>query len=255
MDKQKQFNLWFWITAVVVWLAFQVWLGYRSVLPLDYSEFLSHLEQGEIAEITVTESRVEGRFKEPVEGKENFVAQRVPPEFATELEQYDVTFTGGSDQNWLTTLISWVAPVLIFLVFWMFLMRRMGGSQGMGGLVNIGKSKAKVYLETETGVTFEDVAGVDEAKAELQEIVSFLQDKEKYGRLGAHIPKGILLVGPPGTGKTLLARAVAGEAGVPFFSISGSEFVEMFVGVGAARVRDLFEQARKAGKRPAQPPL
>jgi cell division protease FtsH len=146
----------------------------------------------------------------------------------------------------MTNLISWIAPVLIFFGLWMVLMRRMQGGQGLGGLVNIGKSKAKVYLETQTGVTFKDVAGVDEAKAELQEIVSFLKDKDKYGRLGAHIPKGILLVGPPGTGKTLLARAVAGEAGVPFFSISGSEFVEMFVGVGAARVRDLFEQAQKA---------
>ncbi|WP_111731817.1 ATP-dependent zinc metalloprotease FtsH [Roseovarius amoyensis] len=246
MDKQKQFNWTFWIIAALVWLALQVWLGYRSVLPLQYSEFLSHLEKGDIAELTVTETRIEGRFAEPVDGKEFFIAQRVDPDFAADLEQYDIPFTGGSDQNWLTDLLSWVVPVLFFFGMWMLLTRRMTGGQGMGGLVNIGKSKAKVYLETKTGVTFDDVAGVDEAKAELQEIVSFLQDKEKYGRLGAHIPKGILLVGPPGTGKTLLARAVAGEAGVPFFSISGSEFVEMFVGVGAARVRDLFEQARKA---------
>lgn len=246
MDKQKQFNWTFWIIAALVWLALQLWLGYRSVLPLQYSEFLSYLEKGDIAELTVTESRIEGRFTGPVDGKEYFVAQRVDPDFAADLEQYDIPFTGGSDQNWLTDLLSWVVPVLFFFGMWMLLTRRMAGGQGMGGLVNIGKSKAKVYLETKTGVTFDDVAGVDEAKAELQEIVSFLQDKEKYGRLGAHIPKGILLVGPPGTGKTLLARAVAGEAGVPFFSISGSEFVEMFVGVGAARVRDLFEQARKA---------
>ena len=134
----------------------------------------------------------------------------------------------------------------MFYLFWMFLSRRMAGGQGLGGLMSIGKSRAKVYVEKDTKVTFADVAGVEEAKFELQEVVSFLKDPKSYGRLGAHVPKGILLVGPPGTGKTLLARAVAGEAGVAFFSISGSEFVEMFVGVGAARVRDLFEQARKA---------
>ena len=246
MDKKKQFNWTFWITAGLIWLGLQAWLGYRSVAPLQYSEFLTHLEKGEISELTVTETMVEGRFTNPIDGKEYFVAHRVDPDFATELEQYNIVFKGGSDQNWLTNLISWVAPVLLFVGLWMVLMRRMSGGQGFGSLVNIGKSKAKVYLETKTGVTFADVAGVDEAKSELQEIVSFLKDKDKYGRLGAHIPKGVLLVGPPGTGKTLLARAVAGEAGVPFFSISGSEFVEMFVGVGAARVRDLFEQARKA---------
>jgi cell division protease FtsH len=122
----------------------------------------------------------------------------------------------------------------------------MAERQGFGGLMTIGKSRAKVYVETDTKVTFRDVAGVDEAKYELQEVVAFLRDPKSFGRLGARIPKGVLLIGPPGTGKTLLARAVAGEAGVSFFSISGSEFVEMFVGVGAARVRDLFEQARRA---------
>jgi cell division protease FtsH len=249
MDKQKQiqFNWTFWIIAALLWMVLQVWISSRSVETLQYSEFLTHLDKGDIAELTVTETMVQGRFKQTIDGKDYFVAQRVDPDLANTLEEKNVVFTGGSDQNWLTNLISWVAPVLLFFGVWMLLMRRMsGGGQGLGGLVNIGKSKAKVYLETETGVTFDDVAGVDEAKGELQEIVSFLKDKDKYGRLGAHIPKGILLVGPPGTGKTLLARAVAGEAGVPFFSISGSEFVEMFVGVGAARVRDLFEQARKA---------
>jgi cell division protease FtsH len=153
--------------------------------------------------------------------------------------------------NFLPTLLSWLVPISLFLLLWMFLMRRMANRLGGpgGGLMSIGKSGAKVYVETETGVSFDDVAGVDEAKSELREVVEFLQDPAAYGRLGARMPKGILLVGPPGTGKTLLARAVAGEASVPFFSISGSEFVEMFVGVGAARVRDLFEQAR--GKAPA----
>ena len=146
----------------------------------------------------------------------------------------------------IPTILSWTVPALIFYLVWYFLVRRLAQGQGLGGLMSIGRSKAKVYLEKDTKVTFADVAGVDEAKFELQEVVAFLRDPKSYGRLGARIPKGILLVGPPGTGKTLLARAVAGEAGVPFFSISGSEFVEMFVGVGAARVRDLFDQARNA---------
>ena len=133
----------------------------------------------------------------------------------------------------------------MFFGLWFFLFRSFADKQGMGGFLSIGKSRAKIYVQTNTGVTFADVAGVDEARHELEEVVDFLKHPQEYGRLGAHIPKGVLLVGPPGTGKTLLAKAVAGEAGVPFFSISGSEFVEMFVGVGAARVRDLFEQARK----------
>jgi cell division protease FtsH len=146
----------------------------------------------------------------------------------------------------LSTILSWVLPIFAFYLIWTYGIRRMAERQGFGGLMTIGKSRAKVYVEADTKVTFQDVAGVDEAKYELQEVVAFLRDPKSFGRLGARIPKGVLLIGPPGTGKTLLARAVAGEAGVPFFSISGSEFVEMFVGVGAARVRDLFEQARRA---------
>src|SRR5690606_38795782 len=175
-----------------------------------------------------------------------FVTNRVDPQLAQQLASRGVTVTGTVDDTFLSTLLSWLIPMLIFFGIWMFAFRHIAERQGLGGLVNVGKSKARVLVERDTGVTFDDVAGVDEAKAELQEIVSFLKDKEKYGRLGARIPKGILLVGPPGTGKTLMARAIAGEAGVPFFSISGSEFVEMFVGVGAARVRDLFAQARQA---------
>ena len=171
---------------------------------------------------------------------------RIDPAFAQELEKHGVAFRGGSDQNFFTTLLSWVLPALIFFGIWMFLMRRMaGGGLGAGGLMSIGKSRAKIYVEKDTKTTLADVAGVDEAKAEVQEIIDFLKDPKGYGALGARLPRGVLLVGPPGTGKTLLARAVAGEAGVTFLSISGSEFVEMFVGVGAARVRDLFEQARK----------
>ncbi|MCG8404343.1 MAG: ATP-dependent zinc metalloprotease FtsH, partial [Phycisphaerales bacterium] len=162
------------------------------------------------------------------------------------LNKYKVKYEGVVDSNIIPTILSWVIPVALFFGLWMFVIRKMAEKQGMGGFMTVGKSKAKVYVEKDTGVTFEDVAGVDEAKRELQEIVAFLRNPDDYGRLGAHAPKGILLVGPPGTGKTLIAKAVAGEAQVPFFSISGSEFVEMFVGVGAARVRDLFEQARKS---------
>ncbi len=154
-------------------------------------------------------------------------------------------FTGSTGENFFRDILSWVLPVLLLFGLWAFFFRNMTGQQGVGGFMSIGKSRAKIYVENDTKVTFADVAGVDEAKDELSEIVQFLKNPRDYGRLGARIPKGILLVGPPGTGKTLLARAVAGEAGVKFYSISGSEFVEMFVGVGAARVRDLFETARK----------
>ncbi|MCO0638239.1 AAA family ATPase, partial [Lutimaribacter sp. EGI FJ00014] len=162
-----------------------------------------------------------------------------------ELTKYGVKFDGTAKNTFLSDLLSWVIPIGFFFALWLFFIRRVA-RQGVGGLMTVGKSKAKVYVERDTKVAFSDVAGVEEAKDELKEIVAFLRDPASYGRLGARVPKGILLVGPPGTGKTLLARAVAGEAGVPFFSISGSEFVEMFVGVGAARVRDLFEQSRKA---------
>jgi cell division protease FtsH len=246
MNKKHTFNLSYFLIAMLVMLAFQMWLGYRTVAQIDYSAFLTYLEERKIATVTVTESRIQGTFTAPIDGKTHFTTQRVEPDFARELAKYDVEISGASDQNWLTTLLSWVLPALIFFGLWSYFFRGFAERQGLGGMMNVGKSKAKVYVETDTGVTFDDVAGVDEAKLELQEIVAFLTERDKYSRLGAHVPKGVLLVGPPGTGKTLLARAVAGEAKVPFFSISGSEFVEMFVGVGAARVRDLFEQARKA---------
>ncbi len=246
MDKKQQFNFAYFLVVFALLMLFQFWLGYRQVVQLPYSEFRSLLQQRQIAEVVVTNDRIQGRFTTPQNGREYFSTNRVDPDFAAELEQAGVKFSGETQGNWFTTLLSWILPVLVFFGLWMFFFRRMAERQGFGGLMNVGKSKAKVYVETETGVTFDDVAGVDEAKMELKEIVSFLTDQDTYGRLGARIPKGTLLVGPPGTGKTLLARAVAGEARVPFFSISGSEFVEMFVGVGAARVRDLFEQARKA---------
>jgi cell division protease FtsH len=246
MNKKHQFNFSYLLITFALILLFQFWLGYREVARISYSEFSRLLAEQKIEEVVVSSDRIEGKFTQPQDGKIYFTTIRVDPQFAADLEKAGVRVTGTPDGNWLTTLLSWVVPVLLFFGLWMFIFRKVAEKQGFGGLMNVGKSRAKVYVETETGVTFADVAGVDEAKMELQEVVSFLRDKDKYGRLGAHIPKGILLVGPPGTGKTLLARAVAGEAGVPFFSISGSEFVEMFVGVGAARVRDLFEQARKA---------
>lgn len=213
---------------------------------ISYSDFRSYLANGQIASVTVTEQKIEGTFKQPQNGKSLFITERIDTDLLAELDAAGVEYFGASEANWLTAILSWVLPVVFFLGIWFFVIRPIAGRQGMGGMMSIGQSKAKVYVESETGITFDDVAGVDQAKMELEEVVSFLKDKDKYERLGAHIPKGILLVGPPGTGKTLLARAVAGQAGVVFFSISGSEFVEMFVGVGAARVRDLFQQARKA---------
>ncbi|HTN97193.1 MAG TPA: ATP-dependent zinc metalloprotease FtsH [Nordella sp.] len=246
MDKKQQFNMWYVALAFAgILLAQGWWQTYRTVEPLDYSDFLALLKKGEITEVAVSQNTIEGKFKTPQNGKEYFTTTRVDPAIANDLTQYNVKFSGQVSNGFLATLLSWIVPVLFFFALYMFFFRRVIDKQGLGGMMNVGKSKAKVYVEKDTGVTFADVAGVDEAEAELVEIVSFLKDKEKYERLGATIPRGILLVGPPGTGKTLIARAVAGEAKVPFFSISGSEFVEMFVGVGAARVRDLFEQARK----------
>ncbi|HET9903186.1 MAG TPA: ATP-dependent zinc metalloprotease FtsH [Xanthobacteraceae bacterium] len=247
MNKQQQWHVWYFVGAFLLLLVFQsVWTTWKTVESIPYSEFLKFLAQGRIIEAVVHQEQITGRLKEPINGREYFVTNRVDPALADRLAGSGITFTGTPQNTFLSTILSWVMPVLIFVGIWYFAFRRIAERQGLGGLVNVGKSKARVLVERNTGVTFDDVAGVDEAKAELQELVSFLRDRDKYGRLGARIPKGVLLVGPPGTGKTLIAKAVAGEAGVPFFSISGSEFVEMFVGVGAARVRDLFEQARKA---------
>ena len=212
--------------------------------PLPYSTFRQLLRDGKIAEVELVDDDISGTFKQPQDGNKRFTTTRLDDALAEQLDKAGVRYTRRQPSQWLPTLLSWLLPVILFTLLWGFLMRRAGAGPQAGGLMAIGKSKAKVYLETDTKVTFSDVAGVDEARNELQEVVAFLKDPKGYGRLGARMPKGVLLVGPPGTGKTLLAKAVAGESGVPFFSISGSEFVEMFVGVGAARVRDLFEQAR-----------
>jgi len=246
MEKKNQLNLWYLVIAFGLVMLFQLWWTSQTVEQIPYSKFQELLAADKIAEVVVRQDRIEGRFKEPDGGKKFFVANRVDPRFAEELAKHKVEFSGVRESGWLSQILSLVLPILLFFGIWMFFFRHFAEKQGLGGLMSVGKSRAKVYVEKETGVTFHDVAGVDSAKAELKEVVDFLRDPDHYGRLGARLPKGLLLVGPPGTGKTLLARAVAGEAGVPFFSISGSEFVEMFVGVGAARVRDLFEQARKA---------
>jgi len=254
MDRNQNpgWNVWH-IAAVllITMVAHDIWQSFKEVEPLPYSEFMQQLEAGNVAEMQVSADRIQGTLERSLpDGRTRFVTVRVDPQLAGELAEHGASFRGVIESTLLRDLLGWILPVLVFFGIWMFALRKIaekgiGGFGGGGGLMSIGKSRAKVYVETGVGVTFDDVAGVDEAKEELREVVGFLKNPEASGRLGARIPKGILLVGPPGTGKTLLARAVAGEAGVPFFSINGSEFVEMFVGVGAARVRDLFEQARQ----------
>ncbi len=246
MEKKHQFNLTYLLIAFGLLLLFQSWwVGYSQVEPIAYSKFQDLLKDKKIEKVVVGPSHIEGEFKTPEGGKKYFTTTRVDPAVAAELQKTGIDYSGSTGDSFIRDILSWVVPILIFFGIWAFFFRRMAEKQGIGGLMSVGRSRAKIYVETKTGVKFDDVAGADEAKGELKEVVDFLKNPERYGRLGARVPKGILLVGPPGIGKTLLARAVAGEAGVPFFSISGSEFVEMFVGVGAARVRDLFEQARK----------
>ena len=248
MTKQTRFNVGYAIAAFLGILVIQYFIAStQQIASIPYSQFQELLRSGKVAEIGVSDRFIQGRLKEPLPGGQTlFATTRVDPDFARELEQYGTTFTGQIESTLFRDILSWVLPVLIFFGLWAYLARRFAESTGLGGgLMQIGKSKAKIYVETDTGVKFDDVAGVDEAKDELREIVEFLRNPDEYSRLGSRMPKGVLLVGPPGTGKTLLAKAVAGEAKVPFFSISGSEFVEMFVGVGAARVRDLFSQARE----------
>ncbi|NUT90070.1 ATP-dependent zinc metalloprotease FtsH [Pseudomonas corrugata] len=247
MKKNHQWNLSYFLAAFVVFAAAQfLWAEHRVVQNIPYSQFLQLLNEQKVSDLQVEKDQIRGKLQVPIDGHTLFSTVRVDPALAENLAQSGASFTGVNDNGFLSGLLGWLLPFILIMVVWHFLFRGVAEKQGLGGLMNIGKSRAKVFVQRDTGVTFADVAGIDEAKAELVEIVSFLKDKAKYARLGAHIPKGTLLVGPPGTGKTLVAKAIAGEAGVPFFSISGSEFVEMFVGVGAARVHDLFEQAREA---------
>ena len=246
-NKETTYHAWYWVAAIILVLIIQaVFASYTQIAQIPYSQFQDDLKAGKISEVRVSGNYIQGKLKAPdAQGRTEFITTRVDPEIAQELGKYDVKFAGTIESTFLRDLLSWVVPIGLFFGIWYFMYRRFANQAGFGGLMSVGRSKAKIYVETDTKTTFDDVAGVDEAKAELQEIVAFLKDPERYGRLGGRVPKGVLLVGPPGTGKTLLARAVAGEAGVPFFSINGSEFVEMFVGVGAARVRDLFTQARE----------
>ncbi len=248
MDNTAKLNLWYVAIAVIAIVLMQQFLRQATTTEdISWSDFERQVAQKTIAKITVSERHILGTYKAPHNGKTQFVTARVDLPLAAELRDSGIEVTGGEESNFLTNLLSWIVPALVFFGIWFFLYRRFAERMGMGagGLMSIGKSRAKIYVEKDTKVTFEDVAGAIEAKQELREVIDFLRNPQDYGRLGAHIPKGILLVGPPGTGKTLLSRAVAGEAGVPFFSISGSQFIEMFVGVGAARVRDLFAEALK----------
>jgi cell division protease FtsH len=256
MSKKRQ-ALWvgYFILAASLMLVVPYFLPKLSE-PLSYSQFKLLLKHGQLTEVVVHDKTISGAIKvegikevfspekikelgDRAKGPLSFVVVRVEDaRLTTELEEVGVPFKGETTSDWLSSALSWLMPIIVFFALWALLFNRIGGTGG--GLMQIGKSRAKVYIEEKTGVSFADVEGIDEAE---EELIEFLKHPEKYQRLGGHLPKGVLLVGPPGTGKTLLARAVAGEAGVPFFSISGSNFVEMFVGVGAARVRDLFAQA------------
>ena len=232
---------------VVLFVLGQLSGAAQAAREIPYSELQQDLAAGRVERVVVSDQQVTAYLKAPdSQGAKIVSAQRVEPELAQELTRYNVPFSREHSSGALPQILSWLIPPLLFFGLWFLMSRAMGRASGMPGMMSVGKNRAKVSLEKSTGVTFADVAGVDEAKEELHEVVDFLKDPARYGRLGAHIPKGVLLVGPPGTGKTLLARAVAGEAGVTFLSTNGAEFVEMFVGVGAARVRDLFEQARRS---------
>ena len=219
-----------------------VFVANQSGRTVPYSEFKALVRSGKVQDVTVGTDQIEGTLKEADQGSTNFTTVRVEdPKLVEDLDDHGVKYTGEATNKWMSDVLGWVLPLLFLVLIWSFFFRRMGGAEG--GVMSFSRSKAKIYAESDVKVSFEDVAGVDEAEDELREIVEFLKTPRKYTSIGGRIPKGVLLVGPPGTGKTLLARAVAGEAKAPFFSLSGSEFVEMFVGVGAARVRDLFRQA------------
>ncbi len=246
MPMRTRFSLGYFIVALLLMILIQNLFLAETIHRIPYSEFKDFLRAGKVESVTLSQDEIRGLLKEGQEaapgGTRLFLTIRVQdPELVNELEQHSVKYSGRYESTWVTTVLSWVVPIIIFFGIWSLIFRRM--SPG-GTVMTIGRSKAKIYGENEVKVTFNEVADVQEAKDELVEVVEFLRNPKKFQRLGGKIPKGVLLVGPPGTGKTLLARAVAGEAKVPFFSINGSEFVEMFVGVGASRVRDLFAQAQ-----------
>src|SRR5580765_9119558 len=236
-------SLWYGLAFLLVLGLVQLYYAIPAGRNIPYSEFKTLVKSGQVAEVAIGDPLIRGTLKQaPAGEKAAFTTTRVEdPKLTEELEARNVKYSGEIANHWLPDLLGWILPLLFFVGIWSFFFRRMGGAEG--GVMSFARSRAKIYADDEVKVRFADVAGVDEAENELKEIVEFLKTPKKYTTLGGRIPKGVLLVGPPGTGKTLLARAVAGEAKVPFFSLSGSEFVEMFVGVGAARVRDLFGQA------------
>ena len=264
MEKKAKFTLIYFLMAFAIIILLENYFLSRELTTISYSEFKTLLKESLINDLMITTTAIEGKFVKGAQDRlitirkmqDETVKKRLQeihvfavirmedPDLVKELTEKGISYTAKQEITWFKTLLSWIVPMLIFIAIWGYLLKRMGAAGG-GGFMAVGKSKAKVYVEGETKVTFEDAAGVEEAEDELKEVIEFLKNPQKFQSLGGKIPKGILLVGPPGTGKTLLARAVAGEAKVAFLSISGSDFVEMFVGVGAARVRDLFAQAEK----------
>ena len=244
LPPKGRLSIWYFVVVLLLLSFMQQYYFSSKVETIPYSRFKQYMAEGSLGKLTIGQENIRGTIKGKGEkpGQDlRFTTVRVnDPDLVRDLDKYKISYSGHYDSKFLSSILSWVIPIAIFFFIWRFAMKKM--SSGMGAM-SFGKSKAKLFAESETNVTFADVAGIDEAEEELQEVVEFLSSPRKFQKLGGRIPKGVLLVGPPGTGKTLLARAVAGEAKVPFFSISGSEFVEMFVGVGAARVRDLFAQA------------
>ena len=240
--KKAHFTIWYFLIAFLIILLIQNYFVSKKVEDvISYSEFKTAVKEGKVKEITITDENITGLRQVDNDFRRFTTVRVVDPDLVKELESQQVKYTGKVESKWLMQILSWIVPLVFFFFIWRILFSRIGPETGV---MSFGKSRAKIFAEKDKKITFADVAGIDEAKEELKEIVDFLKSPEKFQRLGGKIPKGVLLVGTPGTGKTLLAKAVAGEANVPFFSISGSDFVEMFVGVGAARVRDLFGQAQ-----------
>lgn len=244
IEQHHKISIWYLFIGVWVVLLLQDYLvSVRRIETIPYSQFVQKLKTDRITEVSITANQIQGLMKAESgsDQETHFRTVRVDPETSELLDKYHVKYSATIESTLLRDLLSWTIPVLLFVGVWFFLIKRLTAQQP--GFMTLGKNKAKVHKQEDIGVSFDDVAGVDEAVVELVEIIDFLKHPGKYLEYGGSLPKGLLLVGPPGTGKTLLAKAVAGESHVPFFSISGSEFVELFVGMGAARVRDLFDQA------------
>jgi len=245
-SRKTHFTIWYVVIAFLLIFLLQSYLTTQKTDEISYSKFKELVRENRVEELVITPEIIRGRIigNEGVDrsGKSFQTVRVEDPELIKELDERGIQYKGKQENKWLSGIFAWVIPIIFFFIIWRLLFSRMGPE---AGALSFGKSRAKIFAQKENRVTFKDVAGIDEAKEELQEVIEFLKNPGKFQKLGGKIPKGVLLVGSPGTGKTLLARAVAGEANVPFFSISGSDFVEMFVGVGAARVRDLFGQAQQ----------